>query len=172
MAKDLVVHAPIEIPFRENGNLKFIEGVHVRAFWKQRTAKAIAAKQGCYVFALRASRGYTPWYVGKATKTFKQEALGWYQLNHYNAVLFDGRKGTPVMFIIAPRGNKKAVPKATCGQIETFLIQTAYAENPEIRNRQQTKMPDWTIKGVVRPTQGKPTTTEQAFNTMMGIGKD
>ena len=121
-------------------------------------------------FALR--RVNTPWYVGKATKTFKQEALGPYQLNHYNDVLFDGRKGKPVMFIIAPGDNKKTVPAASCGQIETFLIQTAYAKNPEIRNRQQTKMPDWTIKGVVRPTQGKPTKTEQAFKTMMGIGKE
>jgi hypothetical protein len=172
MAKDLVVHAPIEIPFRKNGKLKHIYGVNVRAFWKQRAAKVIAAKKGCYIFALKAGQGYTPWYVGKATKTFKKEALGPYQLNNYNDVLFDGRKGKPVMFIIAPGGNKKAVPAATCGHIETFFIQTAYAENPEIRNRQQTKMPDWTIKGVVRPTKGKPTKTEQAFKTMMGIGKN
>jgi hypothetical protein len=43
---------------------------------------------------------------------------------------------------------------------------------PPLLAGQQTKMPDWTIRGVVRPTQGKPTKTEQAFKTMMGIGKD
>jgi len=57
MAKDLVVHAPIEIPFRKKGKLKHIYGVNVRAFWKQRPAKAIAAKKGCYIFALRAAKG-------------------------------------------------------------------------------------------------------------------
>jgi hypothetical protein len=172
MAKDLIIHGPFEIPFRRqrNGNAKQLLGQHVAVFWANPTAQAIAAKQGCYIFALRAAKGFCPWYVGKATRSFRQEALGPYQLNHYNDVLFDGRKGTPVMFFIGPEGNKRVVPPATCGKIETFLIQAAYAENPEICNRQHTKIPDWTIKGVIRPDQGAPTKLETAFRKMMGIG--
>ena len=162
MARHLTVHGPIEIPFgkQRKGSVKHIYTANVKDFWKLRVAKAISAKKGCYIFALRASRGFTPWYVGKATKSFKREALGAYQLNHYNDVLFDGRKGNPVMFVVAPPANT----------IETFLIQAAYAENPKIRNRQQTKIPEWTIKGVVRPKSGKPTKLEQSFKKMMGIG--
>jgi hypothetical protein len=172
MAKDLVIHEPIEIPFRRqrNGNAKQILNVHVAAFWAKPAADTIASKQGCYVFALRAAKGFCPWYVGKATRSFRQEALGPYQLNHYNDVLFDGRKGTPVMFFVAPEGNKRIVPAPICNAIETFLIQSAYAENPEICNRQKTKIPEWTIKGVVRPDQGAPTNLEVVFKKMMGIG--
>jgi len=172
MAQDLIVHEPIEIPFRKqrNGNAKQILAKHVASFWALPVAHAIAQKQGCYIFALRAAKGYCPWYVGKATRSFRQEALGPYQLNHYNDVLFDGRKGTPVIFFVAPDGNKRAVPVATCNAIETFLIQSAYAENPEICNHQQTKIPKWTIKGVVRPEPGQPTLVEASFRKMMGIG--
>ena len=75
------------------------------------------------------------------------------------------------MFFVAPADKKKAVPSITCGEIETFLIQAAFAENPDIKNRQQTKIPDWTIKGVIRPEQGQPTKVEQAFKKMMGVGQ-
>ena len=171
MAKDLIIHGPLVIPFRRqrNGNAKHIETAHVATFWTLPDAAAVAAKHGCYIFALRAAKGYCPWYVGKATHTFKQEALAPYQLYHYNAVLFDGRKGTPVMFFVAPEGNKKTVPDATCNAIETFLIQAAYAENPDIRNRQQTKIPDWTIAGVVRPDPGPVSALASTFKKMMGL---
>ena len=173
MAKDLIVYGPIEIPFRRqaNGNAKHIDGAHVQAFWRNQSAQTIAKKQGCYVFALRAARGYCPWYIGKATCSFEQEALSTHQLGHYNAVLFDGRKGTPVLFFVAPQDNKRKVPRAICDKIETFLIQSALVENPDIRNRQKTKIPAWTIKGVLRPNQGKPTKLEQAFKKLMGIGR-
>lgn len=171
MAKDLIVHNHIEIPFRrqQNGNGKHISAEHVNEFWKIQSAKKIAAKQGCYIFALRASQGYVPWYVGKATKSFRQEAFAIFQLNKYNEVLFDGRKGTPVMFFVAPDGSKNAVPPLTCDTIETFLIQAAYAENPEIKNRQKTKIPDWTIAGVVRPRRGPVSKTAASFKKMMGL---
>lgn len=171
MAQDLIIYAPIEIPFRKqaNGTAKHIDAPHVAAFWQKPEALAIAPKQGCYIFALRASKGYCPWYVGKATVSFEQEALANHQLNHYNAVLFDGRKGTPVLFFIAPDAAKKKVPQAVCDEIETYLIQCAYAEHPEIRNRQKTKMPDWTIDGVVRPARGPVSTTATKFKKMMGI---
>jgi hypothetical protein len=174
MAKNLIIFDAIEIPFRKqkNGSGKFIDAVHVKSFWNKPAAKAIAAKQGCYVFALRAAKGFCPWYVGKATRSFAQEALHTHQLNHYNAVLFDGRKGTPVLYFVAPSDNLKKVPEDVCDEIETYLIQSSLAENPEIRNQQKTKIPDWTIKGVIRQGQGKPTKAEQAFKKTMGIGGD
>lgn len=174
MAKDLMIFEPIEIPFQSQstGSAKHITSANASAFWRSAAAKALKAKQGCYVFALRASQGYCPWYVGKATKSFGQECFSQDKLVKYNKVLFDGRKGTPVIFFVAPSGNKRKVPKSTCNVIETFLIQAAYAENPDITNRQQTKIPDWTIEGVVRPKRGPIPANARIFKKMMGLGKN
>jgi hypothetical protein len=171
MAKNLKIYAPIEIPFLQQtgGTAKQIRDEDVTAFWAKAHAAVIENKQGCYVFALRAAKGYQPWYVGKATKNFKQECFTDHKLRKYNEVLFDGRKGTPVMFFVAPSGNVSKVPEATCDEIETFLIQAAYVENPDIKNRQKTKIPEWTIEGVVRPDKGMPSKIAKVFKTMLGL---
>jgi hypothetical protein len=171
MAQDLVTSEPIDIPFRRvpNGSAKHIAAQNVAEFWSKPEARRVADKQGCYVFALRAGKGYRVWYVGKATKSFERECFASHKLNHYNDVLFDGRKGTPVLFIIAPDGNKTKVPAALCDDIETLLIHAAYIENPEIKNRQKTKIPTWTIAGVVRRKKGAVSKRAQVFRTMMGL---
>src|SRR5580692_11425011 len=55
---------------------------------------------GCYVFAIRAGRGYTPYYVGQATKrAIPKEALNPSNREKYNVVLGYGR-GRPVIFVL------------------------------------------------------------------------
>ena len=134
-------------------------------------AQLVAEKQGCYVFALRASKGYRPWYVGKAAKSMKQECLGTYQLKKYNQVLFPGRKGTPVLFFIVPGGGKSKVPTKVVDEVETFFIQTVLTKHPEIQNIQKTKLPKWTVKNVVRGRNGKPKRNALDFRTMMGVSE-
>jgi hypothetical protein len=172
MAQDLVTNEPIDIPFRRlsKGSVKQITAQNVADFWSKPEACRIANKQGCYVFALRAAKGYRVWYVGKATKSFHQECLAPHKLVHYNEVLFDGRKGTPVLFIISPDGNRNKVPEGVCDKIETFLIQAAYIVNPKIKNRQKTKIPAWTIAGVVRREKGAVSKRARIFKTMIGLG--
>ncbi len=121
-------------------------------------------------FRACAGRGYCPWYVGKATESFRQECFADHKLNKYNDVLVDGRKGTPVMFFVAPSGTVNVVPVAVCGKVKTFLIQAAYAENPDIKNWQNTKIPTWTIAGVVRPGKGAVSRKANVFRKMMGLG--
>ena len=171
MATDLIVHGPIEIPYVSNGSgtSKRITADDRRVFLEQLKARGLSKKHGCYVFALRAGKGFTPWYVGKATRAMDQECLGLHQLNYYNDVLFKDNKGTPVMFFVAPSGGKAKVPQRVCDEAETHLIQSAYFKNPDIRNVQKTKVPEWTIKGVVRASRGKPAPTAQKFRRMMGL---
>ncbi len=95
--------------------------------------------------------------------------MGTHQLQHFNAVLSKGIKGTAVMFFVAPKDNKKKVPKKICDEIESMLIQSALYENPLLRNIQKTKVPAWGIDGVVRGRKGKPRKSESAFRRMMGI---
>lgn len=173
MATDLEIVGPISIPFQKNGagSSKHIGKAEVKAFWESTEAKAVAEKQGCYVFALQAAKGFRPWYVGKATKTMEQECLQAHKLTHYNEVLFKGHKGTPVMFFVVLGGTKKKVSAKVIDEMETFFIQTVLTKHPEIQNIQKTNLPKWTVKGVVRGGKGKPKANAAKFRKMMGIDR-
>lgn len=171
MATDLVLYGPIEIPFvkSSDGKGKRINREHKTAFLKLLAETGVSKKHGCYVFALRASKGYCPWYIGKATASMQQECMHYEKLDKYNSVLFEARKGTPVMFFVCPKDSLAKVPAGICDDIETFLIQSAIHENPDISNVQKTAVPEWSIKGVVRSGKGKRTALESSFRKMMGI---
>jgi hypothetical protein len=170
MAIDLIICDPIEIDILDKTKpVKHIDGGEKSAFLEKLNEHGLASKNGCYIFALKAGKGYSPWYVGKATKSMKQECMALASMRHYNAVLANGDKGTPVMFFVVPEGAKNKVGKNVCDDIETFLIQSAYKANPALRNIQKTKVPEWSIKGLVRSGQGRPTKTEESFKTMMGL---
>jgi len=173
MATDLEIIGPILIPFQKHGkgSAKHIGPAEEKAFWESKEAQKIADKQGCYVFALKAARGFRPWYVGKATKSMKQECTKDHKLNKYNGVLFKGNKGTPVLFFVVLGGNKKKISASVIDEMETFFIQTVLTKHPEIQNIQKTNLPKWTVKGVVRGGQGKPKKNASDFRDMMGLDK-
>lgn len=173
MAKDLEIVGPFDIPFQRQliGSAKHIGRPEVREFWTKPDAAAVASKQGCYVFALRASRGFRPLYIGKATKGMAKECFTHHKLAHFNQVLFQAPKGTPVMFFAVLPGTKCKVSAKTIDQIETFFIQTAVNHRPDILNVQKTNIPNWTVKGVVRGGAGKPPKNAVQFRKMMGIGR-
>jgi hypothetical protein len=167
MAIGLITYDPIKIDLPKT--TRHIDKAEKAAFLKKLDSLGLSMKNGCYIFALRAALGYRPWYVGKATKSMKQECMALASVAHYNAVLAKGHKGTPVMFLVAPPDNKNKVDKRACEDIETFLIQSAYRANPALRNVQKAKIEEWSIKGLVRSGKGRPTQTQTAFKKMMGL---
>ena len=172
MATDLKVYGPFEIEFAKNARLKQVTVSHVSAFWLKPdvTKLKLKQKQGSYVFGLQAAKGFKPWYVGRASRGFGQETFNKSNLNRYNGVLFKGNKGTPVLFFVAPLDNKTKVPAAELNHMEKELIQFAVNRNPDICNVQNTKnLPQWTIKGVIRSTPGRPDAAAKKFKKMMRI---
>jgi len=171
MATDLEIVGPIDVPFRKQatGSAKHIGKDEVKKFWESNEAKVITDKQGCYVFALRAAKGFRPGYVGKATKSMKEECFEYHKLAHYNELLFKGQKGTPVMFFVVLGGNRKKVPAKVIDEMETYFIQTAVTKHPEIQNVQKTNLPSWTVKGVVRGGKGRRKENTNQFRKMMGL---
>jgi len=171
MATDLEIVGPIPIPFQTQGtgSAKHISNDNVKEFWTSAEALSISEKQGCYVFALKAAKGFRPWYIGKATKSMKQECLHHHKLAHYNDVLFKGNKGTPVMFFVVLGGAKKKVSAKVIDEMETFFIQSAVTKHPEIKNAQKTNLPAWTVKGVVRGGKGKRKPNASKFRKMIGL---
>lgn len=170
MATDLLVYGPFEINYNENGKSKRIESEHALMFWDSPETSCLRRKCGCYIFATRAGRGFTPWYVGKASKGFAQEAFTDHKLKHYNKPLFTRRKGNPVLFFIAPPNKKNKVPSKDLDHMEKELIQYAVQKNPDLCNVQNTKnLPQWSIQGVIRSPRGKPPVSASVFKTMMKI---
>jgi hypothetical protein len=107
--------------------------------------------------------------VGKTKKqSFKDECFGQFQLGKYNKALFNHR-GTPVIFSVAPAGNKNALPRGVVREFELFLIEQGFYKNPDILNKANAKEPRWGIKGVLRTDKGKPSWISRAFTKMMGI---
>ena len=102
------VYGPKEIPFTLTNNIKHISKDNTNEFRKTLVKERIDKKQGCYIFCLRAGRGYTPWYVGKATKGIRQECMHETKRNHYNEVLHDGKKRhASNVFYPSPRRREK-----------------------------------------------------------------
>lgn len=161
------VIGPLKIPTYEGKAARSITDANVREFWD--THAGVAKHRGCYVFGIRAGKGFTPSYVGKATKTFKQEAFAPHKLTRYQQALADYRKGTPIMFfVIAPK--KKGAPNNKhIGQLEVFLIQAGLAANPDLLNIKGTKQESWGISGVLRGGKGKRSAAAHSFRALMKI---
>lgn len=170
MATDLHVEGPYDVPYESNKRGKLISLESARSFWSDEAGSRLSKKQGCYIFAMRISRGFTPWYVGRASKGFEQEVFQHHKLTHYNKALFDASRGNPVLFFVTPPGTRRIVPAKELNHMEKELIQFALAKNPDVKNIQNTKnLPKWSIKGVIRSGRGKPSATAAQFKTMMGI---
>ncbi len=158
---------PYEVPTYAGKAAKILDTERIREFWF--STKGIATRRGCYVFAVRAAKGYRPIYVGKATRNFQQEVFAPHKVANYQRCLADLRAGTPVLFfIVAP--SAKGKPNLTAiGDLEDFLIQAGVSRNPELLNVRGTKKQGWAIRGVIRGGQGKSTQHAREFKRVMGL---
>ncbi len=167
MATDLKLFGPFAVKCTDTrARVKQIDSS--AEFWAA-IPQEIPTKNGVYVFARRAGKGFQPIYVGKATKGFRQEALSPSNLKKYNRALANGERGTPVMFFVAPDGKKNKVPRPICDEIETFLIQLAVRKNPNLMNDKKTALAQWSIRGLVRGGKGRPKKDERSFGIMIGL---
>jgi hypothetical protein len=137
----------------------------VRAFW--RSNADVAARRGCYVFAMRAGTGMKPAYVGKATRAFRREVFQYHKLTRYQQQLADSRVGTPVLFFVALPRRRGAPATRHVEDLERFLIDAAANVNPNLLNVRCVPDPSWAIGGVLRRASGKPTASAQSFQRLM-----
>jgi hypothetical protein len=95
------MHFDVAGPFEltRHGSKKMITDNSVKSLKPELQAWEVGLTEacGCYVFAVRAGKGYSPYYVGQACKrSILMEALNPSNREKYNKVLGD-RKGTPVL---------------------------------------------------------------------------
>ena len=169
--KILTVSDAIPLPYtKEGGVKKRVRRKDAAEFWLQAKAEAVTKKQGCYVFALKVAQGFTPWYVGKATKSFRQEVLTDNKINIYTDVMMSGAKGLPFLFFVHRQGSAAKIAKAIIDDLETFLIHRAMDKNEMLANIQKVRgRVGWGIRGVVRGGKGMRSKKAAAFSRLMGL---
>src|SRR5271165_4152715 len=110
---------------------------------------------GCYVFATKAAKGYTPWYVGQTKKAglFK-EALSPSKLNHYNKIV-NTVGGLPILFLLpllteGERFHKSSEHLPEIDFLEKWLIGEALQKNENLINVQHAEfLKRFRVKGVL-----------------------
>lgn len=162
-----ICHGPYAVPTKKLNAGRVITNSEIKSFWDQYSE--IAALKGCYVFGMRAGRGVTPLYVGKATRSFKQEVFTPHKLKNYLMALATYRVGTPILFfVVYPPGRRGVVNERHIGELERFLIQQAFLANPRLMNIKHAAVPNWGIVGVLRSeNNGAPPKSARAFKAML-----
>jgi hypothetical protein len=164
---NFVVMGPYRIPTYSGKGGRTITDENIEEFWQSNSR--YEGRRGCYVFGIRAGGGYTPGYVGKATKGLKNEVFTPHKLTRYQQFLVDYGKGTPVLFFVLAPVQKGKANNAQIGAVEKYLINLEITANPGLLNEKGTRMPDWGIKGVIRGGKGKTAAGTKDFRRMMGV---
>jgi hypothetical protein len=160
------VDGPRDVPsYHGKAGGRTITDDNVREFWKAN--HDLTKRRGCYAFGIRAGKGFTVGYVGKATKGFKGEVFAHHKLTRYQQFLADYRKGTPVLFFLVVPRSKGAPNNKHIGQLEDFLIQTGVRANPHLLNIKGTAEEEWGIGGLLRSGHGKPSKAAKLFKSFM-----
>ena len=164
---EFTVVGPLKIPLYKGKGGRTITDENVDRFWEAN--KKYRKRRGCYVFAIRAGKGLTPGYVGKATKKLKQEVFAHHKLTRYQQFLADYAKGTPVIFFVLAPVQKGKPNLVQIGQVEKYLIDLAVTANPDLLNEKGASPNKWGIKGVIRGGKGKTSHGTRDFRLMLGI---
>ena len=172
------VHGPFPIP-RQKNRLLDASSTAKNEFWKavNKTEPALSEACGCYVYCVRARRGTLPWYVGRTAKaTFRSEALGAYQVNHYNNTI-QGKNGVqPQLFFLAketPAG-RFAKPSVNSHDdiefLETFLFGIALSRNPNLRNSKHTRfLRNLIVAGIINSPARRPSPSERLLKSALSL---
>lgn len=147
------VKGPFDVPYSKFKVGRGITSSDIAEFWA--THSTMATERGCYIFGFKASKGSKPIYVGKATKSFKQEVFTDHKLKKYGQGFNNQAKGTPILFFVCLAKTKGVVNRTAIDEAESYLIQTGLAANKNLLNDKKTKVESWSIGGIVR-SKGKP----------------
>lgn len=161
------VHGPFTLPTKaEKGGTLLV----FRDFWREDpSANELAERCGCYVFAVQNGGGSMPIYVGRATKTFKQEVFNPTNRTKFHEGFIKYTKGTPVMYFVVHPLQKGTTNYKQITAIEDYLIQAAVVKNPKLRNVKGIKQATWSIRGVVRNGPGQKSTAARQFCSVLDI---
>jgi hypothetical protein len=156
-------YGPFTLP-RSNGA---VDRTEKRAFWEkiEGSHPSLPAAVGCYIFAIKAGKGFTPWYVGKTEKlSFARETWQDGKLLNFGEVIRNYDKGKPVLFLLAKVTGKGKFTKPTrrrnlgsVSALEEMLIAVCLQRNKELLNKKLVKYRAMHVPGYLNDQRGKRT---------------
>jgi hypothetical protein len=167
------VFGPFEIPRNESKTLidyKRLSEIEEEA---DEVKPGLSQACGCYVFVIRAAKGYTPWYVGQSRRSsiLKEAFNDSNQKKFHDVMNRKGNSGTPMIFLLpmlTDGGSKFRKPTrqdgglAAVAFLEQWLIGQALLKNADLVNVHYTKyLKNMHVTGIFNPKQGKPTNASQ-----------
>lgn len=161
------VKGPFEVPVKKEKAGRLVTTEQAAEFWKRHSS--VQGDVGCYVFGFRAAKGLKPMYIGKATKSFKQEIFTDHKRNKYNEALANQAKGTAIMFFVTLDRTAGPVNKKAIDEAESFLIMSGLVANKSLLNDRKTAIESWSIKGIIRAGQGKPSKAAQDLKQCLSL---
>lgn len=168
------VFGPFEVPVEElhtKPRTRKPDIERCKAMWGKADLKELRKQKGCYVFALRRGRGFLPVYVGKTARTFEAECFEPSKLNLLRDALDEERRGTLVVFLIRYGATVGAFDGKALGDLERYLITSAYSQNRNLQNRKlvHSMRPTFTVPGVTDPARGKPSKKVLDLRRTLGV---
>jgi hypothetical protein len=161
------VVGPLKVHRSRKSGGRIITDEDVRQFWQ--SYGKYANHRGCYIFGRHAGQGYTPGYVGKATKRLKQEIFTPDKLNKYHQFLIQRKKGAPILFFVLAPVRKGKANARQIAKVEKYLINLGVTANPDLINLHFTKPERWGIRGLIRGGKGKVARGIGDFRQMLGV---
>lgn len=173
---EFTIHGPFDMIRNKTTSLIDRDNHAVKSFWEivDKEVNGLSLGCGCYVFATRAGKGTTPWYVGMSSRqSFAKECFASHKINIYNDVIA-GQKGTPILFLIAKRtdGDKFVKPSTNRQEdiyyLETLLIGATIEKNSDLMNIKKTKLlKELIVPGLINTPKRKPYKSEREFNELL-----
>ena len=171
------VFGPFEFP--RTKSRRRVDRSSLGNFWEEVEAlrqknEGLASASGCYIFGIRAGKGAKPWYVGQATKTFRQECFTPHKLVHYNEVLTE-RKGTPILLLLArmtPTGRfARNLGAREADWTERLLIHHCLSANDDLLNVRGTAFSaEVIIPGLLNSPRARPSKEATDLRCLLSLG--
>ena len=168
MPFELKVFGEFKLQVSLDGNVRTIESVDVRAFTCLASVNRLIENSGCYVFCMKHGSKITPWYVGKATGSFKQECFTPHKIMKYNKALALRPNATPYMYFVS-QIDGRSIPERIISEIEKFLIKKACNKNKKLLNTHHTGESEWRITGAIGARPGESSQASTSFKAALGL---
>ena len=168
------VFGPFKVPRDDGGRVA--DSGQLRDFWGKvgKNDPGLPDASGCYIFGIRASKGAKPWYVGQAKQAFRNECFTYHKLHHYNKVLADRKKGTPILLLLVrltPGGGfVNQLSKSEANSLENLLIYNCLRANQELLNTSRTSFfREAEIPGLLNSPQGAPSESTKFLSRLLNL---